>query len=63
VYNTTASIGSGQDPNQTSWTYLAATKADPTGLEAVEYFMPSLPLLVASGSVDYTSYIDGSLNV
>jgi hypothetical protein len=61
IYNTTTSIGSGQNPNQTSWTYFTATTADPTGLEVVEYFMPSLPRLVASGSGGYTGYVAGSV--
>src|SRR5271156_3079626 len=42
MYNTTTSIGSGQNPNQTSWTYVVATTSDSTSMKNVRYFMPRL---------------------
>jgi hypothetical protein len=56
MYNTTTSIRSGQNPNQTSWTYVVATTSDSTGMKNVRYFMPRLPYMVADGTAGYTEY-------
>ncbi|UKZ75182.1 hypothetical protein TrVFT333_002858 [Trichoderma virens FT-333] len=56
MYNVTASMSNGFDPNQKSWTYIAANLTDSTGMQSIQYFMPSLPQLVASGSAGYINY-------
>jgi hypothetical protein len=56
VYNTTTSIGSSGNPSQTSWTYMMARTADPTGMENVTYVMPRMPLLVVEGDAGYVEY-------
>lgn len=56
LYNTTSSLGSSFDPGQTSWTYIVANGSDGSGLETIQYFMPCLPTLVASGSAGYINY-------
>jgi hypothetical protein len=56
VYNTTTSIGSSENPSQSSWTYMLARTTDPTGMESVTYVMPRMPLLVVEGDAGYVEY-------
>lgn len=56
VYNITSSTGTKPKPNETSWTYMLADSIDPTGLRAVNYYMPNLPVLVSEGTSGYVNY-------
>lgn len=56
LYNSTADIGTEDDLSQTSWTYMAADRADSTGLAVVLYSMPGMPRLILRGTPGYSSY-------
>ncbi|KAI1621996.1 hypothetical protein EDD37DRAFT_667835 [Exophiala viscosa] len=53
LYNSTSSLGSGFNPAQSAWTYIVANRSDASGVDTVEYLMPCMPALVASGSAGY----------
>ncbi|CAI7613708.1 unnamed protein product [Penicillium pancosmium] len=56
LYNTTSSITSSLDSNQTSWNYITANESITDGQAPLQFSMPSLPQLVAAGTVGYSGY-------